>query len=287
MADSTLTGNHWVCIYHHFSTNLWIYADSLGFSPPEHLFQTLRPFRETVQQIYVIDNCDDINLIIAHTHGIQSNINCTKRCIQHFPCQGNDMNICGVASIMSAIVLRNKRFISDILAHKKLPQIYSWLSKLERYSDFLRRVLIIWFLEKRIDLSLINMKTKVKEVPTFLKFWRVIIHSSASWLHSTRIFCKLDTFAKVCLSKTCYLWKDIQRFVLEFYLLLQISSDVSPKKLYKKRKSSWIYQIFKNFETLFSLSNVFAKDRSYENPNEFIFSSVSSNWNVHHNIREI
>ena len=170
VADSTLSGNHWVCIYHHFSTNLWIYADSLGFSPPEHLFQTLRPFRETVQQIYVIDNCDDINLIIAHTHGIQSNINCTKRCIQHFPCQGNDMNICGVASIMSAIVLRNKRFISDILAHKKLPQIYSWLSKLERYSDFLRRVLIIWFLEKRIDLSLINMKTKVKEVPTFLKF---------------------------------------------------------------------------------------------------------------------
>ena len=108
------------------------------------------------------------------------------------------------------------------------------------------------------------METKVKEVPTFLKFWRVIIHSSASWLHSTRIFCKLDTFAKVCLSKTCYLWKDIQRFVLEFYLLLQISSDVSPKKLYKKRKSSWIYQIFKNFETLFSLSNVFVKDRSLQ-----------------------
>ena len=186
--------------------------------------------------------------------------------------------------IMSAIVLRNKGFISDILTHKKLPQIYSWLSKLERYSDFLRRVLIIWFLEKRIDLSLIKLETKVKEVPTFSKFWRVIIHSSASCLHSTH---KFDTFAKVCLSKTCYLWKDIQRFVLEFYLLLQISSDVSPKKLYKKRKSSWIYQIFKNFETLFSLSNVFAKDRSYKNPNEFIFSSVSSNWNVHHNIREI
>ena len=56
------------------------------------------------------------------------------------------------------------------MTHKKLPEIYSWLSKLERYSDFLRRVLIIWLLEKRIDLSLINMETKVKEVPSFLKF---------------------------------------------------------------------------------------------------------------------
>ena len=136
VGDSTHTGNHWVCIFYNFRTNMWIYADSLGFSPPEHLFETLRPFRETVQQIYTIDNSNDMNLIIAHSHGIQSNINCTKRCIQHFPYQGNDMNICGVASNMSAIVLRNEGFMSDILIHKKLLQICSWLSKLERYSDF-------------------------------------------------------------------------------------------------------------------------------------------------------
>ena len=101
VADSTRNGNHWVCIYHHFSTNLWIYADSLGFSLLEHLFQTLRTFRETVQQIYATDNCNDINLIIAHWYGIQSNIHCTKRCMQHFPCQGNDMNICGVSCLPS------------------------------------------------------------------------------------------------------------------------------------------------------------------------------------------
>ena len=160
MADSTLTGNHWVCIYHHFSTNLWIYADSLGFSPPEHLFQTLRPFRETVQQIYVIDNCDDINLIIAHTHGIQSNINCTKRCIQHFPCQGNDMNICGVASIMSAIVLRNKRFLSDILTQKKLSQIYFWWSKLEWYSDFPEGSLLLGSYKKLLTYYWLTRKQK-------------------------------------------------------------------------------------------------------------------------------
>ena len=78
VADSTLTGNHWVSIYHQFSTNLWIYADSLGSSPPEHLFQTLRRFRETVQQIYAIDNSNDVNLMIAHSHRIQSNINKTQ-----------------------------------------------------------------------------------------------------------------------------------------------------------------------------------------------------------------
>ena len=55
------------------------------------------------------------------------------------------------------------------------------------------------------------------------------------------------------------------------------------KKLYKERKSLWIYQIFKSFETCFSLSNVFVKSRYYKNPIEFIFNSVSSNWNVKRN----
>ena len=56
---------------------------------------------------FVADS-SDINVIIPHSHGFQSNINCIKRCIQHFQYQGNYTNICGVASIMSAIVLKKK-----------------------------------------------------------------------------------------------------------------------------------------------------------------------------------
>ena len=65
-----------------------------------------------------------------------------------------------------------------------------------------------------------------------------------------------------------------------FGILFAIASFVgciSQKKLYKERKSLWIYQIFKDFETFVSLSNVFVKDRYYKNPIEFIFGLIFSN----------
>ena len=35
VANSRITGNHWVCIYNQFVSNVWVYADSLGYSSPD------------------------------------------------------------------------------------------------------------------------------------------------------------------------------------------------------------------------------------------------------------
>ena len=74
------------------------------------------------------------------------------------------MNICGLASILSAVVLMNKSFVSQIMIHRRLAPCYSWFSNLDQYSDFLRRLLIIWYLDRRIDLSLINMEINQTKV---------------------------------------------------------------------------------------------------------------------------
>ena len=31
VVNSRITGNHWVCIYYQFVSNVWVYADSLGY----------------------------------------------------------------------------------------------------------------------------------------------------------------------------------------------------------------------------------------------------------------
>ena len=38
-ANYRITGNHWVCIYYQFAPNVWVCADSPGYSPPDQLYQ--------------------------------------------------------------------------------------------------------------------------------------------------------------------------------------------------------------------------------------------------------
>ena len=173
MADSRITGKQWVCIYYQFVSNVWVYVDSLGYSCPDQLYQSLSILRNIVQCIYNFVESNETSLIIAHSHGFRGNKKCNNNCIQYFPYQGSDMNICGLASILSAVVLMNKSFVSQIMIHRRLAPCYSWFRNLDQYSDFLRRVLIIWCLDGRIDLSLTNMEidqTKVSNSQFLIVF---------------------------------------------------------------------------------------------------------------------
>ena len=69
VADSKVTGNHWVCICFRFEPNLWLYAESLGCSLPENLFQCLGPLKDTVQKVYNLSYTEDACLRVAHLHG--------------------------------------------------------------------------------------------------------------------------------------------------------------------------------------------------------------------------
>lgn len=164
VANSRITGNHLVCIYYQFVSNVWVYADSLGYSPPDQLYQSLSTLRNTVQCIYNFVDSNEASLIIGHSHGFQGNKKCNNNCIQHFPYQGSDMNSCGLPCILSAAVLMNKSFASQILIHRRLTPCYCWFRNLDQYIDFLRSVLIIWYLDRRIDLLLINIEVNQTKV---------------------------------------------------------------------------------------------------------------------------
>ena len=165
VADTKNPGNHWVCIYHTFKDNIWLYVDSLGYSRPRDLLERLEVFKSTVQEVYCIDKRDSVQIEAAHDH--LNEATCTTKCIQGFPFQRNNGDICGAASIIFAVLLTNQSLPSQILqviSWKALPKVYPWLHELDRYGSFIRRVLISWYLEKNINLSLINMNDSQKKV---------------------------------------------------------------------------------------------------------------------------
>ena len=175
VADSKVTSNHWVCICFRFEPNLWLYADTLGCSLLENLFQYLGPLNDTVQKAYILSYTEDTCLHSAHPHSFRSNKHCTESCIKYVPFQGADINICGVATIMSAIVLINDALFSHIMKNSSLPRSFSWLKAFDTYSDFIRKTFIVWYIEETIDLSLLKMEPSKKQVCiTFPHVWQFV-----------------------------------------------------------------------------------------------------------------
>lgn len=77
------------------------------------------------------------------------------------------MDVCGPANIVSAIVLSNDTFLSGILNAKSPRKRFSWLCMLDKYSGFIRKVLVHWFVKREIDLSLLNMGSIILQVSAF------------------------------------------------------------------------------------------------------------------------
>ena len=156
---SGVSGNHWVCLYYSFEEDIWLYVDSLGYSAPSDLLEQLEPFNTAVREVYGENERSKIHVHLAHSHSESKNI-CTNNCMESFPFQGTDTSICGAASILSVVILTIQSFpfqMSNVIASKTLTRVFSWVHELEKYGSFLRRVLILWYLEKKIDLSLISM----------------------------------------------------------------------------------------------------------------------------------
>ena len=156
-ADSKNLGNHWDFVHVRFHPNLWVYADTLGYPVPKNLSQCLENPNNAVGLIHKWGIYDEPNLIITHFDDASNERQCTSSCIKYFLSQRNDMDLCGPASIVSAIVLSNDTFLSGILKAKSPLKRFSWLCILGKYSEFIRKVLVPRFVKREVDLSLLNM----------------------------------------------------------------------------------------------------------------------------------
>ena len=86
------------------------------------------------------------------------------------------MNICGVATIMSAIVLTNDALFSYIMKNSLLPRTFSWLKVFDSCSDSIRKIFIVWYIEETIDLSLLKMEPSGKQVCITFPYVRQFVY---------------------------------------------------------------------------------------------------------------
>ena len=141
------------------------YADTLGYPVPKNLPQCLKNLNNAVGLIYKWGIYDEPNLIIISFDDASNERQCTSSCIEYFLSQRNDMDVCGPASIVSAIVVSNDTFLSGILKAKSLLKRFSWLCMMGKYCEFIRKVLVPRFVKREVDFSLLNMGWFVTAAP--------------------------------------------------------------------------------------------------------------------------
>ena len=140
-AINGLGGNHWACFLIEFQTKNIIYCDSLAWDPPHDFILKLEFLTSLIIQEY--GNCKGFDIHVVNKSNEKS----------IFVFQGPNQNICGLACLISAIVITDTDIRSEILLRNKLPNELFWLNKLYNYTDFARYLFIKWYLEKKIALD--------------------------------------------------------------------------------------------------------------------------------------
>ena len=103
-----------------------------------------------------IRNQEDV--LLAHNHGA-SNV-CEESCLSYLPFQGRNMNVCGLACLLSCILLSEKDYLEMLLNKKSLPADLSWLQQIDQFDEFVRKYFIYCFVSKQIDRSIIRVESE-------------------------------------------------------------------------------------------------------------------------------
>ena len=74
-----------------------------------------------------------------------------SHCVQNMPFEGDNFNVCRIAVIISATILTG--YFNTIPIEETV-----WLSNIDIYSEYYRKMLITWFLEGKIFINWLSKK---------------------------------------------------------------------------------------------------------------------------------
>ena len=86
------------------------------------------------------------------------------------PNQGPNQNICGIACLISAILITDFDIRHQLCLTNKLLEQLAWLRMLYNYSDFARYLFIKWYMENKITLVDLGHTLEVNVVIEFCSF---------------------------------------------------------------------------------------------------------------------
>ena len=159
------SGNHWVLVIVELRPfKRIIYCDTLAWDPPANIVDLVNNFTPYMPRV---GNYDDGHLSIAHSPMATSQLGhmCDWRC-RNYPLQ-TCSDICGVIVLINtALAALNRSFFQYLIGPYEKEKIY--LHQPTRHCNYLRRVLMSWFAEGRIDVDYILPQTDWRQdnVPT-------------------------------------------------------------------------------------------------------------------------
>ena len=152
LARTTRTGNHWARFLIDLTSQNVIYCDWLAWNAPRDLISNLDFLINLVRKIFPHTN-KYVFTIDTINKGSKSNI---------LTFQGS--NICGIACLLSVILVTDPTVKHSLISKGKLPDHLLWMAKIFNYSDFLRCVMLKWYVEQTISPGDIGMEAKVSYI---------------------------------------------------------------------------------------------------------------------------
>ena len=110
LATSGLTGNHWACFLVEFSSTDVFYCDSLAWPAPPNLLLKLKFLTSLIKVNYPDMPDFEIHVINKDTEK------------KVFPYQGPNQNICGIACLISTILITDSDIRHELHLRNKLPK---------------------------------------------------------------------------------------------------------------------------------------------------------------------
>ena len=152
-------GCHWTVLYVDLTINQWYYFDSFGWKAPRDLTSEMGPLVQIMFNALDLPYKPFRNYVYGHEPSTSPTHSCTSSCLPNAPLQTLG-NICGVvtvllASISSLAPSKWKNWFLD--KRKALPEHQKWLLSPIENSDYLRSVIISWFMKGNVDLSVIGI----------------------------------------------------------------------------------------------------------------------------------
>ena len=159
------SGNHWVLVVVELRPfKRIIYCDTLAWDPPSNILEVVNSFTNHIPRV---GSYDSSSVCTAHSPLASSSRLvhvCDWRC-RNYPFQ-TCSDICGVIAVISAALATLDRTLFQFLIGPYVKKAI-YLQRPSQHSYYLRRVLMSWFAEGRIDIDYVLLQPGWRDnVPT-------------------------------------------------------------------------------------------------------------------------
>ena len=132
-----VSGSNWSCVHINLEPGDGLCADPIGQEVPRDFGDTFSKSFQTICKVY--EKIYDFIKSMQVAHEIQSAKTahkCACFCIKNFFNKRNDMKVCGVAAIFSAITMSDFKIATEIIQKRKMTRYFALMNDLDSYISF-------------------------------------------------------------------------------------------------------------------------------------------------------